>query len=217
MNASAFPRFRRPRYLAAAAFALALTWGLCPAVAPAAELLLFPEDGPAVPAYARFTAVSDLGFTDGEWFAIPFYRDPGCVPLEFNLLELFDRPRAWDCEAYIEGFEIRSQPRPAPPEHFYARGLEGMQIWFVNFGELQDVVEDNGGVVTIVDLILMDSLQIGVAESYLEELQTAFNPVSSHRIVTFGELLDGTPFLASFSHGSSTDVPKIQAYIEIGF
>jgi hypothetical protein len=186
----------------------------------AAEHVLFPEEEPVVPAYARFTTVSDLGFTDREWFVIPFYRDPSYVPRKFNLLEFIDRPRAWECDEeippYIEGFVIRSQPRPAPPEHFFARGLEGMQVWFVGWDELQEVAAKNRGKLTIVDLWRMESLRIGVAEFYKEELQTAANPVSSHRIETFGMLLDGTPFLATYSHGSATDVPKIQAHIQFG-
>ena len=187
----------------------------------AADLVLFPEEGPVVPAYARFTTVSDLGFTDREWFVIPFYRDPSCVPRNFNLLEFFDRPRAWECDEemppYIEGFEIRSEPRPAPPEHFYASGLEGMPVWFVGWDELQEVAAKGNGKITIVDLGKMKSLREGIADFYVEELQTDFNPVSSHRIETYGTLLDGTPFLATFSHGSSTDVPKTQSHIKIGF
>ena len=88
-----------------------------------------------------------------------------------------------------------------------------MPVWFVRWDELQDVVDDSGGVLTIIDLMLMGSLRVGVADFYMEELQTAANPVSSHRIVTFGELEDGTPFHAAYSHGSATDVPKIQAHI----
>ena len=118
---------------------LALVTTVCvttPAVL-ASDRVLFPEEQPVVPAYARFTTVSDLGFTDREWFVIPFYRDPACVPRNFNLLEFFDRPRAWQCDEdippYIEGFVIRSQPAPAPPEVFHADGLDGMPIWFVGF------------------------------------------------------------------------------------
>lgn len=185
--------------------------------ASGADIVFFPEEQAVVPAYARFETVSDLGFTDGQWFVIPFYRDPVCVPNNFNLLDFFDAPRAWECDdiipPYIEGFAIRSQPLPAPPEHFFASGLPGMPVWFVSFAELEQVAEKNRGKITIRDLQKMESLRSGVAEFYVEEIQTAVNPVSSHRIETSGELLDGTPFLATYSHGSAEDVPKIQAHI----
>ena len=131
-----------------------------------------------------------------------------------------DSPRAWECDdlipPYIEGFAIRSQPLPAPPEHFFASGLDGMPVWFVAFDELQDVATRNRGTITIKDLKKMGSLRTGVADFYVEEIQTGVNPVSSHRIVTRGKLLDGTSFLAVYSHGSATDVPKIQAIIQFG-
>lgn len=203
-----------PRCLAG----LALVWVTASSLtASAAERFLIPQEQPVVPAYARFTTVSELGFTDRLWFVIPFYRDPACVPRNFNLLEFFDRPRAWECDEemppYIEGFVIRSEPPPAPPEVFSVTGVEGMPVWFVGFEELQQVAEKHDGKITIRDLEKMDTIRVGVAEFYMEEIQTDANPVSTHRIVTWGALLDGTPFLATYDHGSSTDVPKIQAHI----
>jgi hypothetical protein len=189
-------------------------------LASSADRVVFPDEQPVIPAYARFETVSDLGFTDRVWFVIPFYRDPACVPRDFNLLDFLDSPRAWECDdlipPYIEGFAIRSQPLPAPPEHFFASGLDGMPVWFVAFDELQDVATKNRGTITIKDLKKMGSLRTGVADFYVEEIQTGVNPVSSHRIVTRGKLLDGTSFLAVYSHGSATDVPKIQAIIQFG-
>jgi len=186
----------------------------------AADIVYFPEEGPVVPAYARFETVSELGFTDQKWFVIPFYRDPLCVPDDFNLLDVFDRPRAWECDAiippYIEGFAIRSQAPPAPPEHFYATGLPGMPVWFVDWEKLKEVYEANDGVVTIGDLETIEPRLVGVAEFYMEEIQTAVNPISSHRIVTFGKLNDGRSFLATYSHGSAEFVPKSQSNIFIG-
>ena len=142
------------------------------------------------------------------------------MPEGFNLLDVFDRPRAWECDdviaPYIEGFAIRSLPRPFPPEHFFARGLPGMPVWFVRWGELLEVYENNDGVVTIVDLENMASRRMGVAAFYMEEIQTNFNPVSSHRIVASGELSDGTPFFATYNHGAGDQVPMVQVRIKIG-
>jgi hypothetical protein len=188
--------------------------------ASAADIVYFPEEGPVVPAYARFESVSELGFTDQKWFVIPFYRDPLCVPEDFNLLNFFDRPRAWACDdiipPYIEGFAIRTQPPPAPPEHFYANGLPGMPVWFIDWEELQEVYNANNGVVTIGDLEAIEPRLEGVADFYVEEIQTGVNPISSHRIITYGELNDGRSFIATYSHGSAEDVPKSQTNIFVG-
>ena len=91
-----------------------------------------------------------------------------------------------------------------------------MPVWFVDWAELLAVHELNDGVVTIVDLENMASLRTGVAESYTEEIQTNFNPVSSHRIVTWGALQDGTPFFATYNHGAGHQVPMVQVRIEFG-
>jgi hypothetical protein len=189
-------------------------------LASATDRIEFPEDQPVFPVYARFETVDETGFTDGEWVCIPFYRDPACVPDDFNLLDFFDRPGAWECDdlipPYIEGFAIRSLPLPFPPEHFFARGLPGMPVWFVNWGELLEVYDYNDGVVTIFDLKNMESLRKGVAASYMEEIQTAANPATSHFIVTFGELLDGRRFQASYSHGAGGHVHKVQVHVSFG-
>jgi hypothetical protein len=188
--------------------------------AAAADRVEIPDEQPLAPIYARFETVSDVGFTDRELVCIPFYRDPVCVPEDFNLLDFFDRPRAWECDdvmpPYVEGFSIRSLPPPFPPEHFFVTGLPGMPVWFVDWEELLDVYDVNDGVVTIVDLENMASIQKGEAEFYMEEIQTDVNAVSSHRIVTSGELWDGTPFFATYNHGAADQVPKVEVRIEIG-
>ena len=55
------------------------------------------------PFYARVE--SGLIHNNGEWAAIAFYRPPGCVPHDFNLLDLFN-PAAVDCPSFVAGFEI---------------------------------------------------------------------------------------------------------------
>lgn len=60
-----------------------------PAAAAEAELVRV-ENGDGPPFYARFGENETFG--DSEWVAIVFYRDPACVPDEFNLNDFFDFP-----------------------------------------------------------------------------------------------------------------------------
>ena len=56
------------------------------------------DDGGDVPFYAR---LERYGFvSDGEWVAVFFYRPPGCVRPEFNLLDFFDVPRLFVAVAF---------------------------------------------------------------------------------------------------------------------
>ena len=71
--------------------------------ATAADRVEFPKDQPVVPVYARFETVNETGFTNGEWVCIPFYRHPDCVPDDFNLLDFFDRPGAWELRRVHRG------------------------------------------------------------------------------------------------------------------
>ena len=50
--------------------------------------LKFPEQTPGGPVYARVERPF-LIHTD-EWAAVLFYRDPACVPEDFNLLDMLD-------------------------------------------------------------------------------------------------------------------------------
>lgn len=52
--------------------------------------LVVIENGDGPPFYARFGENETFGTDD--WVAIVFYRDPNCVPDEFNLNQFFDFP-----------------------------------------------------------------------------------------------------------------------------
>ncbi len=127
-----------------------------------------------VPAYARIERLPDgevLIHTDGEWAAITFYRDPACVPADFNLLDFFDAPRAFGCTMTVEGFEIwRNGPGAGDtsPIQTVSYGLGAVPIWFVELGELQDAVGD--GVLTMSELGSLPSLKKGSAMFFKETL-----------------------------------------------
>jgi hypothetical protein len=101
--------------------------------------MLFPEDFPGIPAYARLETADETGFTDLVW------------------------------------------------------------------------------VVTIVEILRMDSLVFGIADVYTEEFQSRLGDNASHRIVTSGILEDGTLSWAHCAHGSATSVPGVEVGIQFRY
>jgi len=187
--------------------------------ATASDRLLFPEDFPGLPAYLALPE-NDLGFTDGEWACIPVYRELSGVPGDFNLLDGLDNATparvayAQSVPLHVQGFVIRDNPPPSPPQTLYIEDVPGMPILFVRWDELQLEIAD--GKIFIDELLSMNSLIIGQATMYMEEIQVLGGAVvSSHRRVTFGELEGGGSFLCTYSHGSAYDVPKAQVQIDI--
>jgi hypothetical protein len=129
----------------------------------------FPEEDPGPPYYARIRS----GFvvhTD-QWAAIVFYRQPGCVPAGFNLLNLYNPPAAFSCTLTLEGFEV-FDPGPRPPgtapKQAKTFGLGAVPVWFVSWPELQTAMAD--GVLTITELATLPSLKVGSAGFFRETL-----------------------------------------------
>lgn len=128
----------------------------------------FPEEAPGPPYYARIS--SDGAPQTEQWAAIIFYRDPSCVPSNFNLLEFFDIPRAFGCPLTIEGFEIwENGPGQDPaPILVKSRGLGAVPVWFISPQELDAAMAD--GVLTIGELSALPSVQVGAAHRFQEVL-----------------------------------------------
>jgi hypothetical protein len=158
-----------------------------------------PALGGGVPAYARIEVVDGhvLVHNDGKWAAISFYRQPACVPADFNLLAFFDAPRAFGCELTVEGFEIwRNGPwaGDVSPIQVASFGVGAVPVWFVRSYELEAAVDD--GVLTMAELEGCASLRKGLASSFKETL----HPLGGARqtktqIVARGSLEDGGAFL----------------------
>ena len=133
-----------------------------------------PDSGGGVPAYARIETLPNgevLVHNDGTWAAITFYRDPECVPADFNLLDFFDAPRAFECTLTVEGFEIwRNGPwaGDTSPIQTVSYGLGAVPIWFVELSELQTAIND--GVLTVSELGSLSSLKKGSAVFFKETL-----------------------------------------------
>ncbi len=166
--------------------------------ASANERLLIPEDT-APPLYTAAGGApnflpdgSVFVIHDGQWAAIPFYRPPECVPLDFNLLEGFDLA-ALDCPLLVEGFAEFRDPGPILTE---LNGLGAVPVWFVRWSELQDATADDE--LTILELASLESLEIGSADFYHEQNHIfGIHPVSHLTVVARGTLEDGRSFALS--------------------
>lgn len=159
-----------------------------------AELL--PQTSNDLPFYARIER--GIIQTDGEWAAIAFYRPPTCVRADFNMLDFFDVPAVFGCNAqdpYLTGFGLfRNGPMNAPSQS-RLQIVPGrmMPVWFVRWSELEAAIADDN--LTIGELAGLPSLLEGVATFYSETL----HPFQGSRqtmlsIVALGVLEDNRIF-----------------------
>lgn len=169
------PIARRRRILALAVAALMTTTAVSAAQPVRLE---FPSQSSGVPAYARLElliAGFDVPMTE-RWSAIVFYRNPDCVPPDFNLGQFFhlpgpNGPGAFGCELLVEGHELwaNGPGQDAAPIYVHTRNAgPNMPVWFVATAELMPLLDS--GSVTINQLRALRSLQRGVAWRYEESL-----------------------------------------------
>ncbi len=156
-----------------------------------------PDEDPGPPFYARVERSSvhtEIVPHTNEWAAVVFYRSPSCVPTTFNLMDLFDVPRAFSCDLTIDGFEIwKNGPPPIDMAPMQARldGLGAVPVWFVSWPELQAAVADD--YLTIMELESLSSLRKGTATFFRETLHPtggAQNPklmINAHGILEDGQ------------------------------
>jgi hypothetical protein len=130
-------------------------------------------DNVQVPFYARVI--------EGEkWTAASFYRPPGCVPREFNLISFFDVPRVFQCGPMtMQGYAIFENGPGIDPAPMLGRadGTGAVPIWFVRTHKYQKVSAD--GVVTIGELERLHPLR-GSARFYTEVLENDHARESYH-------------------------------------
>lgn len=171
----------RPR-LGTVLLALSVALAILPAsVAFADDGLVrtdFPSaEDPGIPAYARIDASvpgAPPVYSDGDWAAIVFYRDPGCVPGGFNLLQFFDF-NAFACPLAISGFDLwEGEPLSSPPKVAKSFGTE-VPVWFVPTSTIAVAIAD--GVLTIGELAGLDGLLVGTADRFVETLHPHPFPV----------------------------------------
>ena len=171
---------------------------LLAAAAQAQVRVTVPEEDPGPPFYASLERAF-IPHTD-EWAAITFLRQPGCVPDDFNLLDLFDVPAAFGCPLTVQGHVIyKNAPPPvdSAPIHVNLHGLGAVPIWFVSWPEMQVALADD--VLTVPEILSLPSLQMGLA-SFFKETQHPGNerpqgPGNGKiEITAHGTLADGRTF-----------------------
>lgn len=162
--------------------------------------LWVPWQDPGPPFYAAIDRPpAGQIFQDGEWAAIPFLRDPACVPADVNLLDGFDLPpRPFGCNLTVRGFVMyKNGPDDLVPTHALLMGSGAVPVWFVRWSDLQAAIDDD--LLTITELEALPSLLVGSA-SFFEYLQQpgAFRPqgLGNGKIesVATGTLSDGRGF-----------------------
>ena len=142
------------------------------------QQLDFPAESPGIPAYARLELLVpnfDVP-NNNRWAAIVFYRDPACVPRDFNLGRFFDLPGpgglgAFACPLLVEGHEIWKNSMKTDLAPIYARtrnAVPNLPIWFVAWDQLRPLLES--GQVFIGDIERLPSLVRGSAYWYEEAL-----------------------------------------------
>lgn len=163
---------------------------------------VIPEEDPGPPLYARVTTTLNQFFHTGDWLAIPFYRDPACVPAEFNLLQLFhfpgpEGPGAFACPLHMSGSVLIEPNAPLGtfPRHVTLTG-DAVPFWFVRWSAFQGAAQD--GVVNMAELQALNPLK-GVATHYHETLK----PREGEHLVVItarGTLEDGRTFQFHVTH-----------------
>ena len=205
-------RSKAARRLVTLVLALAALVALVPAGhAQAAERFDVPSESPGVPAYARLGG-PDIAPHNDQWAAIVFYRDPGCIPASFNLLNFFDAPRAFGCPLTVQGFEIwENEPgRDPAPRLSKLRAAGPVPVWFVSWPELQAAAAD--GVLTIGELRALPSLITGFASHFSETLHPSeSNKKGKNNIGARGVLSNGRSFFlkAVFVEGKGPGVKHV--------
>ncbi|HEX6229459.1 MAG TPA: hypothetical protein VFZ41_08385 [Solirubrobacterales bacterium] len=161
----------------------------------------FPSaEDPGIPAYARINDFPPHVLHDGEWAAIYFYRDPSCVPADFNLLTFFDFG-AFGCPLEVKGFDLwEAEPLSTPPKIIISRGTGAVPVWFVPVGVVDQAMQD--GELTIGELAGLEGLLAGSADQFNETHHVLPSPPlgggghPNPKIITnaHGQLEDGRRF-----------------------
>lgn len=128
-------------------------------------------EDPGIPFYARVELLPPFVFNDGDWAAVVFYRDPACVPADFNLIAVFDIPTAFSCPHTVHGTSSwNGAAFVGAPRHITIRGDGAVPVWFVPWEAVRDRAHA-GGELTVADLSAIEGRLVGYADHYTETLQ----------------------------------------------
>ncbi len=127
------------------------------------------DDDPGPPFYARIDGVPPHILIVDGWAVIFFYRDPTCIPADFNLLEFFHAPAAFGCALAVEGFSLwKSEPFLGAPKIVQTQGTGAVPFWFIPAGVVLDAMQD--AVLTIGELAGLEGRLVGAATHFSEVL-----------------------------------------------
>jgi len=159
-----------------------------------------PVESPGIPAYMRLADYRFLPAND-QWTVLVFYRDPACIPTDFNLLEFTHFPGpaglgAFACPLVVEGYDMRfaSLDPTQPPEYMRMFNRSPQQpVWFVASAEFDALFER--GYLHIDEIAAMPSLVRGSAWKFDEQLYPAVsNPEPAITMSARGRLETGQRF-----------------------
>lgn len=161
-------------------------------------LTLVPVPSPELPGppfYARTAEPPEPIFMVDGWAVFQFYRDPGCIPADFNLLLFFDPPRAFGCTSLVEGFALfrGGGPSGSIPEVVLSQGAGPVPYWFVPADAAEEAIDD--GVLTIGELAELPGRLVGYASQFNEMQHPSGPPVigsGGHRNPMLSQSARGT-------------------------
>lgn len=167
-----------------------------------------------------------------SWAAVPWVREPECVPPGFNILDLLDLtilfppvvpfpgPRPFFCPLTVEGHEIWNTDPPDPavgPLNVVWNGLGAVPIYFVSTADLLPAIAD--GQLTIADLEAMGSLRVGHAGTFTmtNQLGAARGAPGTGKITITanGVLEGGGTFFFQTAEGPPHKAPIAHTRIEL--
>jgi hypothetical protein len=186
--------------------------------AGAQVMVRVPGDAPGIPAYARLEKHPKDGrfpYHNEAWAAIVFYRDPSCVPRDFNLYDMFAGPRAFGCGLTVSGFELwdNGPGIDAGPRHAISTGL-AVPVWFVPWLILEAALADN-----FLTMPELESLQplMGTATTFHEVIHPFVPPgvtggakVPLLTITASGVLPDGRSFQYHYTEAWNQPRPTVR-------
>jgi hypothetical protein len=145
---------------------------------PGNIVISFPEEDPGIPTYARVGPILNQFLVAGDKLVIPFYRNPQCIPENFNLMNYYDPPAAFGCELMVNGrFVIEKDAEEGQfPIMVYTTGAN-VPIWIVNWDSFQSIMAN--GPVTITALESLDPVK-ATAHLFEEYLSPRIN---QHQVI----------------------------------
>jgi len=153
---------------------------------------------PGPPFYARIESTPPHLLVADGFAVVVFYREPGCIPANFNFLEFFQPPIAFGCAPTVDGFSLwEDGVGSGAPKIAVSRGSD-VPVWIVPAATALAAIED--GTLTITELSTLQGLEKGRATQFHETLKPSEfmgqggNPNPSLVIEARGQLDGGGSF-----------------------